>query len=297
MICSQCGSKLPDNVKFCGFCGAKVEITESGNEAFEKLYSEKNIFEEEKIAEKQGSSLNQQTEEKAGRNEIGKTSGTGTSRIKTEYSSSDMDGSVQKSTQIAYSDSFVLTKKIARVMEIDENHKLVKFIAHGTSVWFGKEEKERIYKYKDIVGYELIENNGAVTKGGFGGTVAGGLMFGGLGAVAGSVLGKKKISLCNNMSVRITVNDSNNPMVNIPLIVQPTKTNSMLYQSIRKTANTIISQLQYICSINDSEKVTTNVPEGVVSAADEIMKFKNLLDAGIITQSECDIQKKELLSL
>ena len=203
---------------------------------------------------------------------------------------------VREPSQIISSNMFVMTKKIAKVMEIDEKHKMVKFIAHGSSVWFGKEEKERIYKYRDIIGYELIENNGSVTKGGFGGAVVGGVLFGGFGAVTGSVLGKKNQSMCNNMSVRITVNDSSNPMVNIPLIVQPTKTNSTLYQSVQTTAKIIISQLQYICAQNESEKqVENNVPIGTVSTADEILKFKSLLDLGIITQAEFDRKKKELL--
>ena len=36
---------------------------------------------------------------------------------------------------------------------------------------------------------------------------------------------------------------------------------------------------------------------GTVSAADEIKKFKELLDAGIISQEEFDAKKKQLLGL
>ena len=41
----------------------------------------------------------------------------------------------------------------------------------------------------------------------------------------------------------------------------------------------------------------SNQPETklVFSAADEILKFKQLLDAGIITQEEFDAKKKQLL--
>ena len=34
-----------------------------------------------------------------------------------------------------------------------------------------------------------------------------------------------------------------------------------------------------------------------LSAADEILKFKNLLDSGVITQEEFDAKKKQLLGL
>ncbi|WP_081112366.1 SHOCT domain-containing protein [Fusobacterium necrophorum] len=40
-----------------------------------------------------------------------------------------------------------------------------------------------------------------------------------------------------------------------------------------------------------------NVSINQTSAADEILKFKNLLDQGIITQDEFDKKKKELLGL
>ena len=45
----------------------------------------------------------------------------------------------------------------------------------------------------------------------------------------------------------------------------------------------------------ESHSSTTSTP--ALSAADEIMKFKNLLDSGIITQEEFDAKKKELLAL
>ena len=42
---------------------------------------------------------------------------------------------------------------------------------------------------------------------------------------------------------------------------------------------------------------TQSAPNLAVSAADEIMKFKNLLDAGVITQEEFDAKKAQLLGL
>lgn len=44
----------------------------------------------------------------------------------------------------------------------------------------------------------------------------------------------------------------------------------------------------------ESQPSTSNVP--TVSVADEILKFKNLLDCGVITQEEFDKKKSELLS-
>lgn len=47
--------------------------------------------------------------------------------------------------------------------------------------------------------------------------------------------------------------------------------------------------------INDVQALKNNVT--TVSSADEIAKFKNLLDDGIITQEEFDAKKKQLLGL
>ena len=40
-----------------------------------------------------------------------------------------------------------------------------------------------------------------------------------------------------------------------------------------------------------------DVSGGGVSAADELKKFKELLDAGVLTQEEFDAKKKQLLGL
>jgi predicted Zn-dependent peptidase len=45
------------------------------------------------------------------------------------------------------------------------------------------------------------------------------------------------------------------------------------------------------------QKTAPVVVAGTVSNADELKKYKELLDAGIITQEEFDAKKKQLLGL
>ena len=53
-----------------------------------------------------------------------------------------------------------------------------------------------------------------------------------------------------------------------------------------------------ISEIEDGEVMQTNsTPIPATSAADELKKFKELLDMGIITQEEFDAKKKQLLGL
>lgn len=46
-----------------------------------------------------------------------------------------------------------------------------------------------------------------------------------------------------------------------------------------------------------SAKGTDNAASTPISAADELMKYKNLLDSGAITQEEYESKKKQLLGL
>lgn len=54
-----------------------------------------------------------------------------------------------------------------------------------------------------------------------------------------------------------------------------------------------INEVKKIINSYKDESITTNVNQ--LSTADEILKFKNLLDQGIITQEEFEKKKKELL--
>ena len=60
-----------------------------------------------------------------------------------------------------------------------------------------------------------------------------------------------------------------------------------------ETAEKIVSYIQE--RIREAKKPT--VVTAANSTADEIMKLKNLLDMGVITQAEFDTKKKELLGL
>ena len=50
-------------------------------------------------------------------------------------------------------------------------------------------------------------------------------------------------------------------------------------------------------SIDDINKIQINNSQPTLSSADEILKFKNLLDQGILTKEEFEAKKKELLGI
>ena len=190
---------------------------------------------------------------------------------------------------------FTPTKKIANIMEIDENKRQIIF----HTGYFGGRGNAKVYNYEDIMTFELLEDGSSVTKGGLGRAVAGGLLFGGVGAIVGGITGgKKSKGICNSLKLKITVNDISNPAVYVNLINTATKTKSLTYKILYKSAQDALSTLQIICDTIESEKASTITTQGnSPSAADEILKFKKLLDEGVITQEEFDAKKKQLLGL
>lgn len=188
-------------------------------------------------------------------------------------------------------DSFSITKKIGSFIEFDDNQ-MKWLIPDG---FLGKKKNPKIYKYSDIVDFELLEDGESITKGGLGRAVAGGVLFGGVGAVVGGITGgKKSKSICNSLKIKITINDINNPVVYINILTSPTKKDNFIYKSLFKSAQECLSTLQLICSKQEPQE-EKNV--STISNADEILKYKNLLDSGIITQEEFDGKKKQLLGL
>ena len=72
-----------------------------------------------------------------------------------------------------------------------------------------------------------------------------------------------------------------------------TQTDSFIYKTNQTLAENIIA---LIVSIKASSEKSTNSTQQV-SAADELLKFKELLDCGAITQEEFDQKKKQLLGV
>ena len=158
--------------------------------------------------------------------------------------------------------------------------------------------KSNVFKYESLMGFNLLENGHSVTKGGLGSAVAGGALFGDVGAVVGGITGKKTNSgICDSMELCITLKNTYEDTAYITFISSETKMNSFAYESAKKTAQKCIVALQNIQEYNRS--LATNLPEKIekYSAADEILKFKKLMDEGIISQDEFEMKKKQLLKL
>ena len=99
------------------------------------------------------------------------------------------------------------------------------------------------------------------------------------------------------MRLKITLRDSYRSTVYIPFILTETKTRGFIYQAAQSSAQECLSALQIIADQCQSEKEMASDRQSNASAADEILKFKQLMDAGVITSEEFESKKKQLLGL
>ena len=208
-----------------------------------------------------------------------------------------LDGVSQEMKSIERINDFEITKKfnygLNNYFFVDENKKEWTIPKSHLSSNF-----LRVYKYSDIIDFELIENGNSISKGGIGRAIIGGKLFGDVGAIVGGSTGKRtNISTCNLLRIKITVRDSNNPVSYINFITGGNfKKNESFYKENFNLAQQILSFLQLMCDQNTVNNVSTT-ENSTNSSADEIKKYKELLDIGAITQEEFDIKKKQLLDL
>jgi hypothetical protein len=188
--------------------------------------------------------------------------------------------------------TFNATKKISSFIEFDDDQDKW-LIPDG---FMGKKKNPKIYNYSDIVDFELLEDEETVIKGGLGKSIVGGVFFGNIGAIVGGTTGQKKSkAVCKSLKIKITLRDLQNPVVYINFLSTETKKSSFIYKCIYDTAQECLSALQLICNNEDTTEENYNAAQ--ISSADEIMKFKNLMDNGVITKEEFEAKKKQLLGL
>ena len=102
-------------------------------------------------------------------------------------------------------------------------------------------------KFTDLISYELLEDDSMVTSGGVGQALVGGALFGGAGAIAGEITGKRvQKKKVDSLIVKVTLNNFDCPCMLIPLITKSTKTNSTEYTTAFNLAHQILSALDVI---------------------------------------------------
>ncbi|MHA5147557.1 SHOCT domain-containing protein [Oenococcus oeni] len=153
--------------------------------------------------------------------------------------------------------------------------------------------KNMVCDYSAIINYKPIVNGGTIKKHhGITRAVVGGALTGGAGAIVGAVTGGKKFSAVNKLAIQIFF--ENNKDYQELFINKKMKTDSSQYKKIQEDFNRLSSKLDMIISTNSTADIkspsSSNDP-------DDLIKFKSLLDQGMITQEEFEAKKKEILGL
>lgn len=170
-------------------------------------------------------------------------------------------------------------------------------------VWYisssKKPENPTLFRHDELAHFELLEDGNSVSSGGLARSAVGGVLFGGVGAVVGAVTGEKTTKKAlTSLEVVIILNNPYRKKVTINCmgLDKKVKSGSMMYKQYMQEAHNLMMFLHGIKSRVNS----TQIPHEALtkfSPADELLKFKKLLDMGVITEDEFTTKKKQLLGL
>lgn len=165
----------------------------------------------------------------------------------------------------------------ALFVSIDKPNRLFCFGHRG-----GDKGPRMIYSFDEVAGYESdVPDDLTVTetKGGIGRAVIGAAVAGPVGAIVGASTAKtetRKGRRKENVSIRFTLPIGES---NLPTTVYPGGMTAFLKR----------------CKVSQEKPRATD--QVTPSAADELLKFKQLLDMGAITEAEYNAKKAQLLGL
>lgn len=81
------------------------------------------------------------------------------------------------------------------------------------------------------------------------------------------------------------------------MISQPTAKSSTIYRTNKSTAESIVSYINKVSGLSERKQISV-IPDttATVTNADELAKYKKLLDEGAITEEEYSKIKEKILS-
>ncbi len=191
-----------------------------------------------------------------------------------------------KKNQLLYN-SFRPTDSVGKLFFVDKTKRLF-YIPVPVSSLYNK--IPIVYSFDNLIDYELVVDGESYTKGGanIGRALVGGAIFGAAGAIIGGTTGKRKQKeIIKKMYIKISLKHSYDNYTEIPLISTEVKKGAFIYNTMTDAANKILALLDLMI-VNESN---------ATSSADELLKYKHLLDCGALSQEEFDLKKKELLNL
>lgn len=190
---------------------------------------------------------------------------------------------LEKEEPVLPGDNFVVSKTIAEIIEIDQTQNKLR----PTGEYF----KNHIIPIDSITNFEIVQDGQTISSGKLGRAVVGGILFGGAGAVVGAVTGNKSKTQVTELRIKLMINDIDHPLFYIPVLKKTAYTDTYDYQSAIRAAEEVISVLNLLVSKSNKETELQTL-----SMADELRKYKELMEDDIISQEEFEFKKNQILS-
>ena len=182
-------------------------------------------------------------------------------------------------------------------MDFDMNHKQLALYSYY-------ETTAVILDFDEILDFEVTENGNSIISSRTGSTIAGGLLFGELGAMAGAIGSRSIDEVCHTLKLKIYTNNISNNVVTLDFLDDKVRTESIKYDDISQVIDEMVGFLKLIKEHNRQEerKEDKNI---IVENTEDIKQNNNLSslkelaelkEKGIITQEEFEETKKKILS-
>ena len=187
-------------------------------------------------------------------------------------------------------------KNIARI-DIETQKKLL-----GAYSYY--ESESVVLKFEQIIDFEIFENGNSVVSSKTGSAIVGGLLFGGLGAIAGASGSRIISDNCKTLKLNIYTTDVTNSVVTLDLLDKGIEKNSTEYENLKDTINKMIGFLKIARESNrqaerkeDKKVIVENIED--INQNNNLSKLKELAqlkEQGIINDKEFEESKKKILS-
>lgn len=200
--------------------------------------------------------------------------------------------SINKNNFIVEQEYFI--NDYSKIM-LDETHKKIAIY---------NEEGFQCFKYEDLIDFEIVENGSSIIQSKIASTLAGGILLGGLGALAGAN-GRKQINdICNSLILKMYFSNNGAVCITEKINDRALYKNSIEYKSLSSTVDNIVSVLKYVKQQADysvySNSKTASAKENNkiedTSSINQLEKLAELKEKGIITEEEFEESKKKILS-
>ena len=120
------------------------------------------------------------------------------------------------------------------------------------------------------------------------------MLYGGVGAIVGASTAKKITNdICDSLIIRLVLDQYFEKTMDITFAQNVSKSS----ESYKSAVMRLDKYTAAFDSILGRKPENDQQPESGFSEADEILKFKKLMDAGIITEEEFHAKKKQLLHI